>query len=67
MLKQEQIRPFLLGALIVAGITVVTHYIGASEGYFSCVGDAIKTYHLDDMKNSVTQDEVGNVSGKEAL
>ena len=39
MLKQEQLRPFLLGALISAAGIIIVNYTAANEGYFQCMKD----------------------------
>jgi hypothetical protein len=53
MLKKEQIRPFLLGALFTAGVIVITNYVGEQSGYVSCVTDVIESYHQEDVKDMI--------------
>jgi len=53
MLKEEQIRPFLLGALFTAGVIVVTNYVGEQNGYMSCVSDVVQSYHAEEMNEYI--------------
>ena len=55
MLNEELIRPFLLGALFTAGVIVITNYVGEQQGYLSCVGDVIESYHEQDVKVMVEE------------
>lgn len=39
MLKPEQIRPFLLGAIFTTGVVVVVDYTSGQAGYIKCMAD----------------------------
>lgn len=64
MLKQEQIRPFLLGALIAAGGIIVVNYTASNEGYFTCMKDVAHIKYMERaeaQKEDLSVDKVKNV------
>lgn len=67
MLKQEQIRPFLLGALISAGGIIIVNYTASNEGYFSCMKDVAHIKYMERAEEQKQEPKLEKVKEADAV